>query len=207
MKIVDVKTVHAGGAPAEAFMLQGWVRSRRDSRQVSFIEFSDGTSITNLQLVIDPSLPSFTSIAPKLTTGAAVEAVGSLVASPGAKQKYEFRVSEIRLVGEADPETYPLQKKGHTLEFLREIQHLRPRTNTLGAVLRVRSAAAFAIHQFFNEQGFYYVHTPIITTSDCEGAGEMFHVTTLELPNVPKGDGGHVDFSKDFFGQEASLTV
>jgi asparaginyl-tRNA synthetase len=207
MKTVDLKIVHAGGAPAEPFKLQGWIRSRRDSKQVSFIEFSDGTTIKNLQLVVEPPLPSFTADAAKLTTGAAIEAVGTLVDSPGAKQKYEFRVSEIKLVGEADPETYPLQKKGHTLEFLREIQHLRPRTNTLGAVLRVRSAAAFAIHQFFNEQGFYYVHTPIITTSDCEGAGEMFHVTTLDLPNVPKGDGGHVDFSKDFFGQEASLTV
>src|SRR5499426_643881 len=142
MKTVDLKIVHTGRAPSEPFMLQGWIRSRRDSKQVSFIEFSDGTSIKNLQLVIEPNLPSFVALAPKLSTGAAIEAIGALVESPGAKQKFEFRVSEIRLVGEADPETYPLQKKGHTLEFLREIQHLRPRSNTLGAVFRVRSETA-----------------------------------------------------------------
>ncbi len=206
MKIVDLRIVHQGGAPAEPFRLQGWVRSHRMSKQVSFIEFSDGTSIKNLQLVIEPTLPSYAAIAQRITTGAAIEAVGSLVDSPGSKQKYEFRVSDVHIVGEADAETYPLQKKGHTLEFLREIQHLRPRTNTLGAVFRVRSHAAFAIHRFFNEQGFYYVHTPIITTSDCEGAGEMFHVTTLDLPDIPKID-GHVDFAKDFFAAEAGLTV
>jgi asparaginyl-tRNA synthetase len=206
MKTIDLKLIHSGGAPTDAFKLQGWVRSRRDSKQVSFIEFSDGTSIKNLQLVIDPNLSSFVAIAPKLTTGASIEATGTLVESPGAKQKYEFRVSDIQLIGDADPETYPLQKKGHTLEFLREIQHLRPRTNTLGAVLRLRSAAALAIHQFFHEQGFYYVHTPIITTSDCEGAGEMFHVTTLDLQNVAKAE-GKVDYAKDFFGAEAGLTV
>ena len=206
MKTVDLKIVHAGRAPSEPFMLQGWIRSRRDSKQVSFIEFSDGTSIKNLQLVVEPNLPSFVALGPRLSTGAAIEAIGTLVDSPGSKQKHEFRVSEIRLVGEADPETYPLQKKGHTLEFLREIQHLRPRSNTLGAVFRVRSAAALAIHQFFNEQGFYYVHTPIITTSDCEGAGEMFHVTTLDLAQIPR-PGGHVDYTQDFFGAEAGLTV
>jgi len=206
LKTVDLKSIHAGSAPAEPFKLQGWVRSRRDSKQVSFIEFSDGTSIKNLQLVIDPNLPSYAAVALKISTGASIEAIGTLVDSPGTKQKYEFRVSEIRLIGDADPETYPLQKKGHTLEFLREIQHLRPRTNTLGAVFRIRSAAAFAIHQFFAENGFYYIHTPIITTSDAEGAGEMFHVTTLDLEQVPKLE-GHVDFTKDFFGDEAGLTV
>ncbi len=206
MKTVDLRVVHKGGAPAEPFRLQGWVRSHRASKQVSFIEFSDGTSITHLQLVVEPALPSYAAIAARITTGAAVEVIGTLVDSPGGKQKYEFRVSGIQLVGDADAATYPLQKKGHTLEFLREIQHLRPRTNTLGAVFRLRSAAAMAIHRFFDEQGFYYVHTPIITTSDAEGAGEMFHVTTLDLANVPKID-GHVDFSKDFFNAEASLTV
>jgi asparaginyl-tRNA synthetase len=206
MKVVDLKEVHAGLAPAEPFKLQGWVRSRRDSKQVSFIEFSDGTSIRNLQLVVDPNLPSFVETSTRLSTGASIEVIGTLVDSPGSKQKYEFRVSELRLIGEADPETYPLQKKGHSLEFLREIQHLRPRTNTLGAVLRLRSAAALAIHQFFHEQGFYYVHTPIITTSDCEGAGELFHVTTLDLMNIPK-ESGHVDFTQDFFSAEAGLTV
>ena len=206
MKTVDLKAIHQAGAPAEPFRIQGWVRSHRTSKQVSFIEFSDGTSIRNLQLVVDPNLPSYAAIASRVTTGAAIEAVGSLVESPAAKQKFEFRVAEIRLIGEADPETYPLQKKGHTLEFLREIQHLRPRTNTIGSVFRVRSAAALAIHRFFNEQGFYYIHTPIITTSDCEGAGEMFHVTTLDLANPPKID-GRVDFAKDFFAAEAGLTV
>src|SRR5262245_51719751 len=206
MKTVDLRLVHAGDAPSEPFKLQGWIRSRRDSKQVSFIEFSDGTSIKSLQLVVEPNLPAFAALGPKLSTGAAIEAIGTLVDSPGAKQKYEFRVSDIHLIGEADPETYPLQKKGHTLEFLREIQHLRPRSNTLGAVFRVRSAAALAIHQFFNEQGFYYVHTPIITTSDCEGAGAMFHVTTLNLGEIPKPS-GQVDFTQDFFGAEAGLTV
>ena len=206
MKIIDLKFVHEGAAPKEPFKLQGWIRSHRMSKQVSFIEFSDGTTIKNLQLVVDPALPSYAAIAQRLSTGASIEVTGTLVESPGAKQKHEFRVSDITLIGEADPEKYPLQKKGHTLEFLREIQHLRPRTNTLGAVLRVRHAAAMAIHQFFDQQGFYYVHTPIITTSDCEGAGEMFHVTTLDLKDVPKSE-GHVDYSKDFFAAEAGLTV
>jgi asparaginyl-tRNA synthetase len=206
MKIVDLKDVHAGRAPADSLKLQGWIRSHRQSKQISFIEFYDGTSIRTLQLVIEPTLESYASIAAKLTTGSAIEAIGVVVDSPAKGQKYEFRVSEIHLVGEADPEKYPLQKKGHTLEFLREIQHLRPRTNTLGAVFRIRSAAAFAIHKFFIEQGFQYVHTPIITTSDCEGAGELFRVTTLDITNPPKINGA-IDFQEDFFKSEASLTV
>ncbi len=206
MTTLDLKEVHAGKAPAEPFRIQGWVRSHRQSKQVSFIEFYDGTSIRTLQLVVEPGLESYVSIAPQLTTGSAIEAEGVLVDSPAKGQRYEFRVSSLKLIGGADAETYPLQKKGHTLEFLREIQHLRPRTNTLGAVFRVRSAAAFAIHRFFHERGFYYVNTPIITTSDCEGAGELFRVTTLDLSNPPKVNGA-VNFHEDFFKSEASLTV
>jgi asparaginyl-tRNA synthetase len=206
MESLDLREVHAGKAPAEPFRLQGWVRSHRQSKQVSFIELYDGTSIRTLQLVVEPSLDTYVPIASRLSTGSAIEAVGVLVDSPAKGQKYEFRPSEVRLIGEADSETYPLQKKGHTLEFLREIQHLRPRTNTLGAVFRLRSAASFAVHRFFNEHGFYYVNTPIITTSDCEGAGELFRVTTLDLANPPKANGS-VDFQEDFFKSEASLTV
>src|SRR5262245_51140370 len=141
MTTVDLKDVHAGKAPADAFRLQGWVRSHRQSKQVSFIEFYDGTSIRTLQLVVDPGLESYSAIVHRLATGVAIEAVGVLADSPAKGQKYEFKVSDLRLIGEVDPEQYPLQKKGHTLEFLREIQHLRPRTNTLGAVFRLRSAA------------------------------------------------------------------
>jgi len=205
MKILDVKEVHATKPLDQEFKLQGWVRSHRAGKGISFIEFSDGTSIRTLQLVVNPSLESYQTIAGKLGTGSAIEVAGRLVRSEGGKQEYDFNVAEIKLVGEAPPE-YPLQKKKHTLEFLREIQHLRPRTNTLGAAFRVRSRAAFAIHRFFNERGFFHIHTPIITTSDAEGAGEMFRVTALDLENLPKVD-NKIDFQQDFFKAEAKLTV
>ncbi len=206
MNTVDLRQIHDGEIAKGNIVLEGWIRSHRQSKQVSFIEFYDGTSIKPLQLVIDPALDVYKDVAAKLATGAAIRAHGELIDSPAKGQQFEVKVNNIELVGEADPETYPLQKKGHTLEFLREILHLRPRTNTLGAVFRIRSAAAFAINKFFTERGFYYAHTPIITTSDCEGAGEMFHVTTLNLNDVPK-ENGKVNYQKDFFKAEASLTV
>jgi asparaginyl-tRNA synthetase len=184
----------------------GWIKTHRQSKRVSFIELSDGTCVGHLQLVVDPGLAGYAECASRLQTGASIVVQGELVLSPAKGQKYEFQVRELSLVGEADPEQFPLQKKQHSLEFLREVLHLRPRTATMGAVLRVRSAAAFAVHRFFNERGFFYIHTPIISTSDCEGAGEMFHVSTLDPQNPPRVD-GKVDFSQDFFKEPASLTV
>lgn len=203
---ISVRDILAGKVALGSHRLRGWVRTHRQSKKVSFIEFSDGSAVRPLQLVIDPSLSSYAGIASKISTGAAIDVRGELVPSPAKGQQFEFQVAEISLVGEADPETYPLQKKGHSLEFLREVLHLRPRSNTFGAVFRLRSAAALAVHQFYQERGFYYVTAPIITTSDCEGAGEMFRVTTLDLANVPKRE-GRVDFDQDFFRGEASLTV
>jgi asparaginyl-tRNA synthetase len=186
--------------------LGGWIKTHRQSKRVSFIELSDGTCAAHLQLVIDPNLAGYAEVAPKLQTGASIRVAGELVLSPGKGQRYEMQVKQLTLLGEADPEEFPLQKKQHTLEFLREMLHLRPRTATMGAVLRVRSAAAFAVHRFFNERGFFYLNTPVITTSDCEGAGEMFHVSTLDPENPPRIN-GKIDYSQDFFKEPASLTV
>ena len=206
MNRYSISQINKGDISERDITLSGWVRTHRQSKNVCFIELTDGTGVRGLQLVLEPELPSYQSIAARVSTGASITARGQLVDSPAKGQRFELRVSEIELVGEADPESYPLQKKGHTLEFLREILHLRPRSNTLGAVLRVRSAAAMAVHKFFNQRGFFYVHTPIISTSDCEGAGEMFHVTTLDISNPPRID-GKVDYSQDFFKEPASLTV
>ena len=186
--------------------VSGWVRTRRDSKNVCFFELSDGSCLKNLQVIIDKEKYNPEDLLPKLTTGAGVEVDGMLVESPGQNQSVELQASEIRIVGEAPADSYPLQKKRHSFEFLREIAHLRPRTNALGAVTRVRSAASYAVHKFYQERGFFYIHTPIISASDCEGAGEMFQVTTLDLNNLPKEDGA-VDYGKDFFGKQASLTV
>jgi asparaginyl-tRNA synthetase len=184
----------------------GWIRTHRQSKRVCFIELSDGTCVSGLQLVLDPNLDGYANNVAKFQTGASIRALGELVLSPAKGQKYEFQVKAIELVGEADPEQFPLQKKQHSLEFLREMLHLRPRTNTIGAVLRVRSAAAFAIHKFFQERGFFYLSAPIISTSDCEGAGEMFHVSTLDPENPPRVN-GRIDYTQDFFKERASLTV
>jgi asparaginyl-tRNA synthetase len=205
-KKFSIKDVVSEKVPVGPLSLSGWIRTHRQSKRVSFIELSDGTAVQNLQLVIDPTMSGYQEIATKLQTGASITVSGELVLSPGKGQKYEFQVKELTLLGEADPETYPLQKKGHSLEFLREVLHLRPRTATMGAVLRVRSAAAFAVHKFFQEEGFFYVNTPIISTADCEGAGEMFRVSSLDPNKLPLVN-GKVDFSQDFFGEEASLTV
>ncbi|RMG40579.1 MAG: asparagine--tRNA ligase [Candidatus Dadabacteria bacterium] len=188
------------------YTLSGWVKTHRQSKNVSFIELSDGSAVKGLQLVIEPNLQGYSELAPKITTGSAITVTGELVESPARGQKYELKVSSVELVGEANPESYPLQKKGHTLEFLREILHLRPRSNTLGAVFRIRSRAALAVHQFFQDRGFVHVHAPIITASDCEGAGALFRVTTLDPANPPRKE-GKVDFGEDFFGCEAFLSV
>ncbi len=186
--------------------VKGWVRTRRGNKQVQFVALNDGSTIKNIQIVFDMNHFSEEQLKP-ITTGASVHVTGLLVESPGKGQAAEIQAETIEIYGTADTETYPLQKKGHTLEFLRGQAHLRPRTNTFGAVLRIRSALAFAIHKFFNERGFYYLNTPLITASDCEGAGAMFQVTTLDLGNVPRTEEGEVDYSADFFGKPAALTV
>ncbi len=181
----------------DAVVVQGWVRTRRDSKAFSFLELNDGSCLRNLQCVVDAGVPGYDRIA-ECTTGAAVRVEGRLVASPGGAQKWEVRATALELVGGAD-ETFPLQKKGHTPEFLRTVAHLRPRTNLYGSIFRVRSRLSYAVHRFFQERGFFHVHTPILTASDCEGAGEMFRVTTLPA--------GEDDFAKDFFARQAFLTV
>lgn len=183
----------------------GWVRTKRESKNVCFMEISDGSCLKNLQIIVDKEKDNPELLLQKTGTGAGVEIRGILTESPGKNQTVELLAREIKILGEA-PQEYPLQKKRHSFEYLREIAHLRPRTNAIGAVTRVRSNASFAVHEFFKENGFFYVHTPIISANDCEGAGEMFQVTTLNLDNLPKKD-GLVDFSKDFFGKKASLTV
>jgi asparaginyl-tRNA synthetase len=183
----------------------GWIRSIRDTKSFGFIEINDGSFFKNLQVVFDNSLDNFTEIA-KLNIGSAIRVRGYVVETPQAKQPYEIKATAVEIEGLSSPE-YPLQKKRHTFEYLRTIAHLRPRTNTFSAVFKVRSVLAFAIHQFFQERGFVYVHTPIITSSDCEGAGEMFQVTTLDLDSVPRNDKGEVDYKEDFFGKHTSLTV
>ena len=185
---------------------RGWVRTRRGNKHVQFVQLNDGSTINNLQIVLDMSRFSDEELKP-VTTGSSIHVTGKLVESQGKGQSCEIQADSIGVYGTADPETYPLQKKGHTLEFLREIAHLRPRTNTFGAVLRVRSALAFAIHKFFQERGFFYLNTPLITASDCEGAGAMFQVTTLDLNNLPVDEEGKVDYSKDFFAKSTALTV
>ena len=184
----------------------GWVRTIRTSKNLGFIELNDGTSFQNLQVVFENSkVENFNEIS-KLNVGASIVVKGQLILTPEAKQPYEVHADAIEIEGLSTPD-YPLQKKRHSVEFLRTIAHLRPRTNTFSAVFRVRSVAAFAIHKFFNERGFVYVHTPLITGSDCEGAGEMFRVTTLDMDQIPKNEDGTVDYTKDFFGKETSLTV
>lgn len=186
--------------------LKGWVRTKRGNKSVAFIALNDGSIIHSIQIVVD--LAGFDEQILKLvTTGSCISVNGILVESPGQGQAVEVQAREIEVYGTADPETYPLQKKGHTLEFLREIAHLRPRTNTFGAVLRIRHAMSFAVHKYFNDHGFYYLHTPIITGSDAEGAGAMFRVTTLDAKNPPVTPEGEVDFTQDFFGKSTNLTV
>lgn len=192
--------------PGGDVLVKGWVRTKRGNKNVTFIALNDGSTINNIQIVCDTAAFD-EALLKQITTGACIAAKGELVASLGSGQSVEIQAREMEVLGTADPDIYPLQKKGHSMEFLREIAHLRPRTNTFGAVLRIRHAMAFAIHKFFNDKGFVYLHTPIITSSDCEGAGEMFHVTTLNLEDIPKNEDGSVNYDEDFFGRQTSLTV
>src|SRR4051812_48395651 len=201
-----IKNALQSAAAIDAIRVQGWVRTRRDSKDFSFIELNDGSSLRNLQIIAkNDALPNYADIQ-RLNTGASLVVEGALVPSQGKGQKWELVARDIEIVGGAD-ESYPLQKKGHTPEFLREIAHLRPRSNLFGCVFRVRSRLAFAVHQFFQERGFVYVHTPIITGSDCEGAGELFRVTSIDPKNPPKTADGRIDYAKDFFARQTYLTV
>ena len=190
----------------EDVVVKGWVRTKRGNKNVTFIALNDGSCVANIQIVVDPTAFD-EELLKKVTTGSCLRVDGKLVESLGSGQGVEVQASAIEIYGTADPETYPLQKKGHSLEFLRDIAYLRPRTNTFGAVLRIRHAMAYAIHKYFHERGFYYLHTPLITGSDAEGAGAMFRVTTLDLNDLPHTDDGKIDYSQDFFGKSCNLTV
>jgi len=200
----SVKEALNKAAPVKKMVVQGWVRTRRDSKDFSFIELNDGSSLRNLQIIAKSSLPNYAAVQ-RLSTGGSIRVTGGLVASQGKGQKWELLADHVQIVGTAD-DSYPLQKKGHTPEFLREIAHLRPRSNLFSSIFRVRSRLAFAVHQFFQERGFVYVHTPIITGSDCEGAGELFRVSTIDIKNPPKKN-GEIDFAQDFFARPTYLTV
>lgn len=204
MKRTKISILIKSDKPRDNVLIKGWIRTRRDSKGFSFIEVNDGSCLKNIQVVADNSLCNYEDIK-KLATGSAVAIIGNLEASMGAGQKWEMRAETIEILSLA-PDTYPLQKKRHSDEFLRTIAHLRPRTNKYGAVFRIRSELSYAIHKFFRDRGFKYIHSPILTGSDCEGAGELFKVTTLDLMNPPTKDGA-VDYSLDFFGKEANLTV
>jgi len=202
-----IVTLLSSGEVDKNIEVKGWVRTKRGNKNVCFIALNDGSCVKNLQIVADVEKLG-EELLKNITTGSALRVEGKLVQSQGAGQSVEIQAEQIEIYGTADSATYPLQKKGHTLEFLREIAHLRPRTNTFGAVLRIRHNMAFAIHKFFNDKGFFYLHTPLITGSDCEGAGSMFQVTTLDLNNqLPRTEEGKIDYTKDFFGKSTNLTV
>jgi len=206
MKRIKIKELLKTPRVDTEVLVKGWVRTKRGNKNIAFISLNDGSTINNIQIVADVSFFG-EALLKDITTGACIAVNGKLVKSQGQGQNVEVVASSIELYGKSDAETYPLQKKGHSMEFLREIAHLRPRTNTFGAVLRMRHAMAFAIHRYFNDKGFFYLHTPIITGSDAEGAGEMFHVTTLDLAKIPLEKSGAPDFSQDFFGKPTNLTV
>ena len=203
----SIADILKNGQPEEDLTIKGWVRTKRDLKGFAFIEVNDGSSLANLQVVLNSQMPEYEDLLKRLNTGASVEVTGKLVPSQGKGQRIELQATSATVYGEADVDTYPLQKKRHSFEFLRTIGHLRSRTNSFGAVFRVRNACATAIHQFFQQRGFLWVHTPIITSSDCEGAGELFTVTSLDLKKVPLTDKQEVDYSQDFFGKPAYLTV
>src|SRR4030066_1785311 len=201
MKQTKIKTLLSSHKTGEDVLVKGWVRTKRGNRNIAFIALNDGSTIRNIQIVAETA--SFDeNLLKDITTGACIAVTGMLVESQGQGQNVEIVAASIELLGKSDAETYPLQKKGHSMEFLREIAYLRPRTNTFGAVLRIRHAISFEIHKYFNDKGFFYLHTPIITGSDAEGAGEMFHVTTMDLKNLQLNEEGVVDFRNDFFGKE-----
>ena len=201
-KVKDLLQMSAG----QEVLAKGWVRTKRGNKEIAFIALNDGSTIKNVQIVVDKNAET-EAILPKITTGACIGVLGDLVESVGSGQAVEIHAREITLYGPCDPVRYPLQKKDTSLEYLRTVAHMRPRTNTFGAVLRLRSQMAFAIHEYFHKKGFVYLNTPLITAADCEGAGQMFQVTTLDLNNVPKNKKGEPDYSKDFFGKQTSLTV
>lgn len=187
--------------------LKGWVRTVRDQKAFSFVEVNDGSTLSNFQVIVNQDFPNYQKVISQLTTGTSIEVTGTIIESPGEKQHLEMQAKELKVIGTANAEVYPLQKKRHSFEFLRTIAHLRPRTNTIGAIARVRNAMAYATHQFFQERGFLYLNAPIITGSDCEGAGQMFRVTTLDLNSLPKTAEGKIDFAQDFFKKPTYLTV
>jgi asparaginyl-tRNA synthetase len=206
MKRTKVKELFASPQIGKDILVKGWVRTKRGNKNIVFVALNDGSTINSIQIVADAA--SFDeTLLKEISTGACIAVTGKLVESQGQGQEIEINATNIELYGKSDPLTYPLQKKGHSMEFLRENAHLRFKTNTFGAVFRIRHALAFAIHKYFNDKGFFYLHTPIITGSDCEGAGEMFHVTTLDLKEIPHNEEGGVDYSNDFFGKETNLTV
>ncbi|HLX29539.1 MAG TPA: asparagine--tRNA ligase [Casimicrobiaceae bacterium] len=210
MNAMSCADILAGRAPADApVTLRGWVRTRRDSKAgISFVHVSDGSCFHPVQAVVPSSLPNYESEVLHLTAGCAIEVTGTIVPSPAKGQPYEMQANVLKVIGWVeDPDTYPIQPKPHTLEFLRDVAHLRPRTNVIGAASRVRDTIAFAIHRFFHEHGFFWINTPIITSSDAEGAGELFRVSTLDLANLPRTPQGGVDYAQDFFGRETFLTV
>ncbi len=206
MKRIKVKELLTSPVYGTDVLVKGWVRTKRGNKNIAFIALNDGSTINNIQIVADTAAFD-ENLLKDVTTGACISVTGKLVESQGQGQNVEINAERIELYGKSDAESYPLQKKGHSMEFLREHAHLRFRTNTFGAVFRIRHAMAFAIHKYFNDKGFYYLHTPIITGSDAEGAGEMFHVTTLDLKNLPLSEEGTVDYRSDFFGKETNLTV
>ena len=206
MKRTKVKSLFSNPVIGTDVLVKGWVRTRRGNKNIQFIALNDGSSINNIQVVVDAALFD-ENLLKDISTGACIAVRGKLIESQGQGQHIEITAATIELYGKSDAELYPLQKKGHSMEFLRENAHLRFRTNTFGAVFRIRHAMAFAIHKYFNDKGFFYLHTPIITGSDCEGAGEMFHVTTMDLKNMPRNDDGSVNYTNDFFGKETNLTV
>ncbi|MBT3481614.1 MAG: asparagine--tRNA ligase [Opitutales bacterium] len=205
MKRTEIVTLLASENERENILAQGWVRTRRDSKDFFFLELNDGSCLKNVQAVVTRDVSNFEELK-GVTTGASVSVVGNLIASQGKGQSWEIQAMEVTLIGAAD-DSFPLQKKRHSMEFLREISHLRPRANLFGAIFRVRSRLSFSIHRFFQEHGFFYVNTPIITSSDCEGAGDMFKVTTLDMHEPPRSEDGFLDFSRDFFAQPTYLTV
>lgn len=210
MTTASVKQILGGQAPADKpVTVKGWVRTRRDSKAgISFVNVSDGSCFQPVQVVAPSTLPNYAEEIAHLTAGCAVEATGVIVPSPAKGQPFEMQATEVKVVGWVDdPDTYPIQPKPHSMEYLREVAHLRPRTNVMGAATRVRHTIAQAIHRFFHERGFFWVNTPIITASDCEGAGELFRVSTLDMTNLPRTEQGKIDYSQDFFGREAFLTV
>jgi len=202
-----IKALLQDGQPDDTVQIQGWVRTKREQKDFTFVEVNDGSSMNGLQAIINADLPGYGDIIKRLSNGASVALTGTLVPSPGKGQRIELRAETVQVFGESDTDTYPLQKKRHSFEYLRTIGHLRSRTNTLGAVFRVRNACAAAIHQFFQERDFLWIHTPILTASDCEGAGELFTVTNLDLTQVPLNEDKTVDYSQDFFGKATYLTV